>query len=139
MKIRSKKSLILALTFLLLFSASGLALDFLYPAKVERIIDGDTIVVDLCLGLNVILDDQYIRFYGIDAWETRGEEREKGLEAKEYLEERLSKGQIEIEIRPEWGQNGKGKYGRWLGVIYMNGVNINAELVEKGHAEEYEE
>ena len=139
MRIRSKKSLILTLTFLLLFSASGLALDFLYAAKVERIIDGDTIVVDLYLGLGVILDDQYIRFYGIDAWEIRGEEREKGLEVKEYLEERLSKGQIEIEIRPEWGQNGKGKYGRWLGVVYVDGVNINAELIEKGHAEEYEE
>jgi len=139
MKIRSKKSLILALTFLLLFSVSGLALDFLYPAKVERIVDGDTIVVDLCLGLNVILDDQYIRFYGIDAWETRGEERPKGLLAKEYVIRRLEEGKVEIEIRPEWGREGKGKYGRWLGIIYMDGVNINAELVEKGHAREYEE
>ena len=139
MKIRSKKSLILALTFLLLFSVSGLALDFLYPVKMERVIDGDTIVVDLYLGLGVILDEQYIRLYGINAWETRGEEREKGLEAKEYLEERLSKGQIEIEIRPEWGQNGKGSFGRWLGIVYVDGVNINAEMMEKGHAEEYEE
>ncbi len=137
MKIRSKKALILALTFLLLFSVSGLALDFLYPVKMERVIDGDTIVVDLHLGLNVVLDDQYIRLYGIDAWETRGEEREKGLKAKQYLEERLSNGKVEIEIRPEWGQSGKGKYGRWLGVVYIDGVNINAELVERGHAEEY--
>lgn len=44
-----------------------------------------------------------------------------------------------MEIRPEWGQNGKGKYGRWLGIVYIDGVNINAELVEKGHAEEYQE
>jgi len=139
MKITSKKSLILALIFLLLFSASGLALDYLYPAKVERVIDGDTIVVDLYLGLGVILDDQYIRLYGIDAWETRGEERERGLLAKEYLKERLSKGNIEIEIRPEWGQNGKGKYGRWLGIVYVDGVNLNVELVQKGHAEEYQE
>jgi len=136
---RNKKLLIIALTFLLLFSVPGFTLDYLYPAKVERVIDGDTIVVDLCLGLGVILDDQYIRFYGIDAWETRGQEREKGLKAKEYLEERLSKGKIEIEVRPEWGQNGKGKYGRWLGVIYVDGVNVNIELVEKGYAEEYEE
>jgi len=108
---------------LLLVSRLAFALDFVYVAKLERIIDGDTIVADLYLGLNVILDDQYIRFYGIDAWETRGEER-------------LSKGQIEIEIRPEWGQNGKGKYGRWLGLFYVDGVNINIELIEKGHAEE---
>ncbi len=58
------------------------------------------------------------------------------MEAKEYLEERLSKGKVEIEIRPEWG---KGKYGRWLGIIYIAGVNINTELVEKGHAVKYEE
>ena len=136
---RNKKIVIITLAFLLLFSVSGFALDYLYPAKVERVIDGDTIVVDLYLGLGAVLDDQHIRFYGIDAWETRGEKREKGLKAKEYLEERLSKGQIEIEIRPEWDQNGRGKYGRWLGIVYVDGVNINAELVEKRHAEEYEE
>jgi len=124
---------------LLLVPRLAFAFDFVYVAKLERIIDGDTIVADLYLGLNVILDDQYIRFYGIDAWETRGEEREKGLKAKEYLEGRLSKGKIEIKIFPEWGQNGKGKYGRWLGIVYIDGVNINAELVEKEHAEKYEE
>lgn len=75
---RNKKILIIALTFLSLFSAHGFALDFLYPAKVERVIDGDTIVVDLQLGLGVVLDGQYIRFYGIDAWEIKGEEKEKG-------------------------------------------------------------
>ncbi|GAF89324.1 unnamed protein product [marine sediment metagenome] len=121
---------------LLLASRLAFALDFVYVAKSERIIDGDTIVADLYLGLNLILDDQYIRFYGIDAWETRGEEREEGLKVKEYLEKRLSKGQIEIEIRPEWGQNGKGKYGRWLSLFYVDGVNINIELIENGHAEE---
>ena len=104
--------LTLIIITLLLLPSPAFALDFLYPAKIERVIDGDTIVVDLYLGLGVILDDQYIRFYGIDAWETRGEEREKGLKAKEYLEERLSKGKIEIEIRPEWGQNGKGKLAK---------------------------
>ena len=99
-------------------------------------IDGDTIVVDLQLGLGVVLDNQYIRFYGIDAWEISGEEREKGLEATKHLEERLNKGNIEIEIRPEWG---KGKYGRWLGIIYIDGVNVNIEMMEKGHAVKYEE
>ncbi len=105
----------------------------------ERVIDGDTIVVDLQLGLGVVLDDQHIRLYNINAWETRGEEKEKGLKAKEYLEERLSKGNIEIEIRPEWGQKGKGSFGRWLGILWLDGVNINTELIEKGYAEEYQE
>ena len=72
--------------------------------------------------------------------ETRGEEREKGLEAKEYLKERLSKENIEIEIRPEWSKDktGKDSFERWLSIIYIDGVNINDELMEKGHAEKYE-
>ncbi len=138
---RNKKKCFFGMLVLvsLLVSRLAFALDFVYLVKLERIVDGDTIVADLYLGLNVILDDQHIRFYGIDAWETRGEETEKGLEAKEYLEERLSKGKIEIEIRPEWGQNGKEKYGSWLGIVYVDGVNINIEMMEKGHAEKYEE
>ena len=110
------------------------------PAKVERVVDGDTIVVDLQLGLGVVLEHQWIRLYDINAWETRGETKEKGLEAAKYLEERLSKGEnIEIEIRPEWEKGGKGKYGRWLGIVYVDGVNVNVELIEKGHAVKYEE
>jgi len=137
---RNKKIFILVLTFLLLFSVPSLALDYIYPAQVERVVDGDTIIVSLSLGLDVVLEHQWIRLYDINAWEPKGEQKEKGLEATKYLEERLSKGEkIEIEIRPEWEKGGKGKYGRWIGVVYVDGVNINTELVERGHAEEYEE
>lgn len=136
---RNKKILIIALTFLLLLSIPGLALDYLYPAKVERVVDGDTIIVSLTLRLDVVLEHQWIRLYDINAWEPKRETKEKGLEATKYLEERLGKGQIEIEIRPEWEKGGKGKYGRWLGIVYVDGVNINVELVERGHAEKYEE
>ena len=87
---KNKKLLIIALTFLLLFSAPGFALDYLYPAKLKRVVDGDTIIVSLTLGLDVVLEHQWIRFYGIDAWELKKEQKEKGLKAKEYLEERLS-------------------------------------------------
>ena len=121
------------------FSASGFALDYLYPATIERVVDGDTIIVSLSLGLDVILEHQWIRLYDINAWEAKGEQKEKGLEATKYLEERLKEGNIEIEIRPEWGQNGKGSFGRWLGVVYVDGVNVNVEMMEKGHAVKYEE
>lgn len=135
---RKKNIFIITLTVLLLFSAPGFALDHLYPAEVERVVDGDTIIVSLSLGLDIVLEHQWIKFYDIDAWELKKEEREKGLQAKEYLEERLSKGRIEIEIRPEWDKNGKEKYGRWLGIIYVDGVNINVEMMETGHAKKYE-
>lgn len=131
--------LTLTIAILVLLPCLAFALDFLYPAEVERVIDGDTVVVDLYLGLGVVLDDQYVRLYGIDAWETKGEERSKGLLAKEYVIKRLKQGKVEIEIRPEWGKDGKGKYGRWLGRVYVDGKDINTESVEKGHAREYEE
>ena len=119
--------MILAFLFL---TSIAFALDLKYPAKMERVIDGDAIVVDLCLGLDVILDDQTIRFYAIDAWETRGKEREKGVLTKAYVEGQLASARtVEIEIRPEWGSKGKGKYSRWLGVIYVDGVDLNEESV----------
>ena len=136
-KIVQRSAVTIFLSLLLLPSLCS-ALDFKYPAKVERVIDGDTIVVDLSLGLGVVLNDQKIRFYGIDAWETRGEEREKGLLAKVYVEEQLaSAATVEIEIRPEWGRKGQGKYGRWMGVVYVDGENLNEELLDQGHAKVY--
>lgn len=138
---RRKKSFTLLpiLLFLFLFSFPALAVDHLYPAQVKRVIDGDTIEVDLYLGLGVVLNNQLIGLYGIDAWETSGEERERGLKAKEYQAKRLAEGAAEIEIKPEWGRRGEEEYGRWLGVVEVDGASINAELVAKGHAEEYED
>jgi len=133
-----QRSVVTIFLSLLLLSSPCLALDFKYPAKVERVIDGDTIVVDLSLGLGVILNDQTIRFYGIDAWEVSGEERPKGLLAKQYVEKMIEEGEIVIEIRPDWGQNGKGKYGRWLGKILVDGKDLNQELVEQGHADDFQ-
>lgn len=136
---RIKLFILMTAVLLLLLPSLVFALDFLYPVEVERVIDGDTIVVDLYLGLGVVLDDQYIRFYGIDTWEIRGEERPRGLLAKEYVIERLGEGRVEIEIRPEWGSKGKGKYGRWLGIVYIDGQDLNVELIKEGHGEVYEE
>ncbi|HEB13478.1 MAG TPA: hypothetical protein ENI13_00685, partial [candidate division CPR3 bacterium] len=94
----------------------------------------DTIVADLQLGLGVVLAGQYIRFYGIDAWEITGENKEKGLGAKDYFVKRLAEGEVIIGIWPEWERDGKDSFGRWLGIVYVDGVNINTELVEKGQA-----
>ena len=73
------KLLILATTVSLLLPSLAFALDFLYPGRVERVIDGDTMVADLSLGLGIVLDDQYIRLYGIDAWEMKTQEKLRGV------------------------------------------------------------
>ena len=50
---------------------------YLYKATVTEVYDGDTITVDIDLGLNVWLKDQTLRLLGIDTPELRGEERLK--------------------------------------------------------------
>jgi len=73
-----RKLLILVLILFLLFSAPRFVLDYLYPAKPERVVDGDTIIVSLSLGLDVVLEHQWIRLYDINAWEPKGETKRKG-------------------------------------------------------------
>jgi len=59
---------------------------FEYPVWIERIIDGDTIVVTIDLGFNIIYKQQRVRLLGIDAYEKKGATKEKGLEAKSFTE-----------------------------------------------------
>ena len=107
-----------------------------YKAKVVKVYDGDTITVDFDLGLNVWLKGQTIRLYGIDTPELRGEEREKGLEARDYVRDLILNKEVFIQTY----KDKKGKYGRWLGVVLAEEVgNINEHLVKMGYAEVYEE
>jgi len=100
---------------------------FRYRAKVVKVVDGDTIDVDIDLGFYTILRKQRIRLSGIDAPEPRGEERSAGLESKAWLKDEIEGKEIELVTF----KNAKGKYGRWLGVVYMNNQNINQLMIEK--------
>lgn len=118
----------LLLFFVMLTSLFGRS----YPIKeVTRIVDGDTIDVVIDLGFGITLEER-LRFFGIDAWETRGVERSKGLEAKLFVEKRIKRASsISIEV-PE---KERGKYGRILASVYLDGVCLNEELVKLGYAE----
>ncbi|MEM9544890.1 MAG: thermonuclease family protein [Bacteroidota bacterium] len=100
---------------------------FRYKAKVVKVVDGDTFDVDLDLGFYIILRKQRIRLKGIDAPETRGKERFAGLESKAWLQDEIEGKEIEIVTF----KNAKGKYGRCLGVVYLNRLNINQLMIEK--------
>ena len=100
---------------------------FRYRAKVAKVVDGDTIDVDIDLGFYTILRNQRIRLKGIDAPEPRGKERFAGLASKAWLKDEIEGKEIEIVTF----KNAKGKYGRWLGVVYMNRQNINQLMIEK--------
>jgi micrococcal nuclease len=101
--------------------------------KIKRIIDGDTVDVDIDLGFGITLS-QRVRLKGINAAETRTldiEEKERGLAAKEWLKKELAKeGEWIIETTKE------DKYGRILGTLYFVGdpVTVNERMINEGVA-----
>lgn len=107
---------------------------FVYNARLDRIVDGDTFDCILDLGFDVKLHKQRVRLAGIDTPESRTrdlEEKKLGLAAKERLQE-LCVGKLKIKSL------GKGKYGRILGIPYTeDGQDICQMLIDEGHAVEY--
>lgn len=108
-----------------------------YKAKMLRIVDGDTVDVDIDLGFGVWLKKQRIRLYGIDTPESRTRdlvEKHYGNLAKNYIKDRLPVGSM-FTIRTE--KDAKGKFGRILGVLMHEGKNLNEEMIAFGYGVEY--
>tara|TARA_R110000851_G_scaffold105835_1_gene224517 strand:+ start:205 stop:573 length:369 start_codon:yes stop_codon:yes gene_type:complete len=108
-----------------------------YSAAVTRVVDGDTVDVLVDLGFD-IHTKQRVRLYGINTPETRTRDKAEkvaGLKAKERLKCLLrdNKNRCVIETRLDK----KGKYGRVLGVLYIDKTNLNKTLVDEGHAKRY--
>ena len=112
-----------------------------YRAKVLKVIDGDTVDVDIDLGFGVVLTDERVRIMGIDTPESRTRdkvEKKFGLASKARLKELLGKTAI---LKTQINKNGedmKGKFGRILGdFVSVNGRMVTDILVEEGHAVAY--
>jgi len=87
-----------------------------YKATIKRIIDGDTVVVDIDLGFNMVMKDEHIRLYFIDTPETRSSdlvEKHFGLLAKDYVSGLLTVGTDYVFHSKYFEQNDK--YGRIAG------------------------
>jgi micrococcal nuclease len=108
-----------------------------YYCEVTRIVDGDTLDVDIDLGFATKLTKQRIRMLGIDTPESRTrdlEEKSRGLLSKKFLLELCPVGST-IRLR----SHGKGKFGRILGEIFSpeGEVSINKQMCDEGYAVEY--
>tara|TARA_R110000765_G_scaffold322872_1_gene414586 strand:- start:120 stop:485 length:366 start_codon:yes stop_codon:yes gene_type:complete len=107
---------------------------YIYNCKVVRVVDGDTIDIDIDLGFSVILSKQRVRLAGIDTPESRTRnlaEKALGLEAKKRLIE-LCGDTVMLKSL------GRGKFGRILGIpINAEGRDICQILIKEGHAIEY--
>ena len=108
-----------------------------YNCEVTKIVDGDTLDVDIDLGFSVRLTKQRIRMLGIDTPESRTrnkEEKIRGLLSKKFLSYMCPVGS---NIRLV--SHGKGKFGRILGEIFaLEGeASVNKIMCEEGFAVEY--
>ena len=117
---------------------------YIYRAKLERVVDGDTVDALIDLGFDTWVKKR-IRYKGIDTWESRTkdlDEKKLGLAAKDRNKELLES----ISSKPGYFRlksHGVGKYGRVLGELFIKdneGIeyNINQTLINEGHAYEYE-
>ncbi len=112
---------------------------FEYFCKLERVVDGDTIDVNIDLGFQV-WHKARVRMLGIDTPESRTrnlEEKALGLASKARLKELLKGKKVKIECSKE-----KGKFGRVLAIVWTvdkegKEIDINSQLIEEGHARPY--
>ena len=104
-----------------------------YKATVTKVYDGDTITVDFDLGFGILIRKQKIRLLGINTPEVRGPEKPQGIISRNALRQRIL-GKV---VTVKTSKDKKGKYGRWLGEVFMEEENINQWLITEGYAKEY--
>lgn len=117
-----------------------------YIAKVNKVVDGDTLEVDLDLGFNFIFFNQKIRLLGIDTPESRTSDKiEKvfGLASKEYVKKFIEECEWKVLVKTHKSDlddlDSREKFGRILAEV-MHPVTkkvLNEELVKNGYAVKY--
>jgi micrococcal nuclease len=117
-----------------------------YKCNVVKVVDGDTVDVDIDLGFGVWLKDERVRMMGIDTPESRTSDKvEKlfGLAAKQKLKSLLGKSPVlKTQVNKD-GEDMKGKFGRILGDFDVYDADKDAwrpatdVLIETGNAVAY--
>ena len=135
---------------------------YYYRAIVTRVIDGDTVVCDIDQGMHDWKHDQRIRMLGINTPEIRGDQKEAGKRATWFLKvllgmsietthlgsdaEEFTDTGVPSPIMLQTHKDKTGKYGRWLGTLWIDidhinkttahdcWINVNEWMVDSGHA-----
>ena len=111
-----------------------------YRAKVVRVIDGDTVDVDIDLGFGIWQKNERVRIMGIDTPESRTRdkvEKKFGLAAKAKLKSILGKTTVLKTTINKKGLDMKGKFGRVLGDFLQDDKSVAKTMCETGHAVTY--
>jgi micrococcal nuclease len=116
-----------------------------YDVTVIKVVDGDTVDVDIDLGFGITLRDERVRIMGIDTPESRTRDKVEDLfgeAAKARVKELMHEGGKLITTEDKNGEDMKGKFGRILGDFYVERYEGKKErltdiLIEEGHAVAY--
>ena len=99
-----------------------------YRCKVIKVIDGDTVDVDIDLGFDIMLRDERVRIMGIDTPESRTRdkvEKTYGILAKNFVKSYLPVGSVQV-LQTE--KDGTGKFGRILGKFLVYDKKEDREM-----------
>jgi micrococcal nuclease len=111
-----------------------------YKCKIIKVLDGDTVDIDLDLGFKIILANQRVRMAGVDTPESRtsiAEEKIRGQLSKKKLAEKLPVGSWQI-IETQKSDSNDDKFGRILGVFILeDGTRVNDWLIQNNYAVPY--
>ncbi len=113
-----------------------------YRCKLTKVVDGDTMDIDIDLGFGVWLKGERVRLYGIDTPESRTRdlaEKKYGLAAKSYAKSFLKDEWLILKTKE---YDAKGKFGRILGELwrttgYNNDKSLNQYMIDDHHAVHY--
>jgi micrococcal nuclease len=112
-----------------------------YNAELVRVVDGDTVYVDIDLGFGIWLKNESVRIMGIDTPESRTSDKvEKvfGTAAKNRLKEILEADCILVTTDDNKGEDERGKFGRVLGDFKCpDGRLVTQVMMDEGHAVDY--
>jgi micrococcal nuclease len=114
---------------------------YIYRCKILKVLDGDTVEIDLDLGFNIVLSNQKVRMSGIDTPESRtsnSEEKVRGLLSKKKVTEKLPVGSWQ-KIQTMRADSNDDKFGRILGVFIMeDGTSLNQWMIDNNYAVLYQ-
>jgi len=99
--------------------------EYVYRAKLKKVVDGDTLDFELDLGFHTTVSIR-TRLLDVDAPEVRGSEKPMGLQVKSLVIgffEKWKEDEIIVETRKT------GKYGRWLARVWVGDYYLNDLIV----------
>ena len=114
---------------------------YIYRCKINKVVDGDTVEIDLDLGFNMMLVNQKVRMSGIDTPESRtsnNEEKIRGTLSKKKVAEKLPVGSWQ-RIQTMKSDANDDKFGRILGVFILeDGTSLNQWMIDNNYAVLYQ-